>query len=106
MSTFKLELAGTSCAVGFEERGVVEPFLVEALVGLEETNRAVEVVVTVEDEGLGELEGNCGFATTGRADEEEGLGESREEVGGGFHGIKRVTRRCFKRFGYSTIEIE
>lgn len=73
-------------AVGAEHRLVKEPWLgCEFTRKLEMLDWTVEVLVTVEDEGFGELERDCGFATTGRADEKEGLWEAGKEVGGGFH---------------------
>lgn len=56
----------------------------------EEFDWAVKVAITVEDEGLGKLEGDGGFACAGGADEEEGLGEGGEEVSGGFHFVGLV----------------
>lgn len=74
---------GLSSLVG--ERGVVEPLGAEAFVLGEELHRATKIAVTVKDKGLGKLERHGGFACAGGADEEEGLREGGEEVGGGFH---------------------
>lgn len=82
-----LLVARAGRAVSIEGWAVIEPFGIwgEFLAVTEVFDWAVEVLVTVENEGLGELERDCGFATTGRADEKEGLREAGKEVGGGFH---------------------
>ena len=73
---------------------VIEPRLIKALSGFEEPDWAVKVIITVENEGFGELERDSGFARAGWTDEEKGLWEAREKVGGGFHfvGSKERTR--------------
>jgi len=40
---------------------VIEPRLIKALSGFEEPDWAVKVIITVEDEGFGELERDSGF---------------------------------------------
>lgn len=67
------------------ERGVVEPLGAKAFVLGEKLHRATKIAVTVKDERLGKLERNGGFTCAWGADEEEGLREGGEEVGGGFH---------------------
>lgn len=79
-------------AFGICEWCVVEPRLGEAVASVKKLHWAVEVPVTVEDEGLGELQGNGGFACAWGADEEEGLGKRGEEVGGGFHLMELVVK--------------
>ena len=82
-----LLISWAGCAVSVEGWAVIEPFGIwgEFFAVTKVLDRAVEVLVTVEDEGFGELERDGGFATAGWADEEEGLWEAGEEVGGGFH---------------------
>ena len=43
---------------------VIEPRLIKALSGFEEPDWAVKVIITVEDEGFGELERDSGFASS------------------------------------------
>jgi len=82
-----LKFAWTGSAVGVESGAVIEPFGIwgEFLAITEVFDWAVKVLVTIEDEGFGELERDGGFATAGWADEEEGLRETGKEVGRGFH---------------------
>ena len=79
------------CAVFIAEGAIEEPICAELASGFEITNRSVDIVVTVQDERLRELEGDGGLACTGWADEKEGLRKTWEEVRGGFHSSARVS---------------
>jgi hypothetical protein len=71
----------------------------KAFASIEELHWAVEVPVTVEDEGFWELQGNGGFACAGGSDEKERLRKRGEKVGGGFHLVKLIVE-----FGEQEIE--
>jgi len=64
------------CAVFIAEGAIEEPICAELASGFEITNRSVDIVVTVQDERLRELEGNGGLACSRWADEKEGLWET------------------------------
>ena len=50
---------------------VIEPRLIKALSGFEKPDWAVKVIITVENEGFGELERDSGFARAGWTDLEK-----------------------------------
>jgi len=75
-STVELFLSWAWCAVFIAEGAIEEPICAELASGFEITNRSVDIVVTVQDERLRELEGDGGLACTRWADKEEGLWET------------------------------
>ena len=73
-------------AIGEAEWGVEEDGAGEFAEGFEIADWAGEVVVTVEDEGFGELESKGSLGSARGTNNEERLGKARDKGVEGFHG--------------------